>query len=304
MNRIKIALSILTACASIQLVSPAALADSAADVNAFQAGITYYKRGDYRSAVGYLKRAINGKYKRNASAHYWYGNALLKEKRFDNAIIAFAEAFNLSPHSSVGENSLRMLKYYKTRIKESNSLSNFVKSKLRVQPPMIAPTSTMDRQIRKFKSMNATPEDEVDQKLLRSIKLELKDVQKHQRPGPTMSEFSAWPISQQANYVYAGAYQAIERAKSNVSSAQRQLKEAQARARRLIPSFRSYGDEEGQFQAKKEASKQVYKNLMKPYKKEVEKCQKQLTEAVGIKNRAEQALNTPLYYNPYGYIPR
>mgnify|MGYP001220205179 CR=1 FL=1 len=89
--------------------------------NTFEAGVTYFRKGDYKTASGYLRRAVNGAYRSNASAYYWLASSLLKENRVDEAMLAFARAYNISPHSEVGHNSLMTLHNYKTRIKESES---------------------------------------------------------------------------------------------------------------------------------------------------------------------------------------
>lgn len=277
-----------------------AQADRASEDNAFSAGIRYFRNKDYSSAAGYLKRAVEGKYRHNPSAHYWYGSALLKENRIDDAMIAFAEAYSLSPHTTVGENSLKTLKLYKDRIKESKKLSSFVAGKLRKKPRVSAPQAYNVPKMSMKMDMGDDPESQVDQAKLRSVKNRLKPVRKHVKAGPTLSQFNSWPVTQQANYVYAGAFQAISRARSNLSSAQQQLKEAKLTANQLVPTFRSYGDSDTAFKNRKEASKKVYELLLQPYRKELKLCTEELQEAITIKNRAEQALNTPLYYYP-GY---
>ena len=285
----------ITSILAITLLSPNyALAED----NSFAAGVRYFRNKDYSSAAGYLKRAVEGQYKQNPSAHYWYGSALLKENRIDDAMIAFAEAYSLSPHSTVGENALKTLKLYKERIKESKSLTAHVTGKLRNRPQAASPQSYDMPQSNMKISMSDDPETQVDQAKLRSVKNRLKPVRQHAKAGPTLSEFSAWPVTQQANYVYAGAFQQVSRAESNLNSAKQQLKEAKLTANQLVPTFRSYGDSDDAFRNRKEASKKVYELLLEPYRKELKSCTEELQEAITIRNRAEQALNTPLYYYP------
>ncbi|MCB9467336.1 MAG: hypothetical protein H6677_03595 [Candidatus Obscuribacterales bacterium] len=276
--------------------------------NTFEAGVTYFKKGDYKTASGYLRRAVNGAYRSNASAYYWLASSLLKENRIDEAMIAFAQAYSISPHSEVGHNSMQTLHYYKTRIKESETLRTQIASLVRKS----ADTTMQRSPAASFDSVNGSgagsssgsePELLVDQEKLRSIKRQLKPVTKHSRPGPSPNQFMAWPMSQQANYVYAGAFQAIEQAQSNVDEAKRELSQAQARSNSLVPAFRAYGETEQKFDQRKDASKQILDKILEPYKNEVESCTNQLNDAVTIKNRAQQALNTPLYYQPYG-VPR
>lgn len=282
--------------------------------NTFEAGVTYFRKGDYKTASGYLRRAVNGAYRSNASAYYWLASSLLKENRVDEAMLAFARAYNISPHSEVGHNSLMTLHNYKTRIKESESLRTQIASLIRNSINTDPAASAQRSPASSFDSMNGSgsgsgsssgsdPELLVDQEKLRSIKRQLKPVTKHSRPGPTPDQFMAWPVSQQANYVYAGAFQAIEQAQANVDEAKIELSQAQARSNSLVPAFRAYGESEQKFDQRKDASKQILDKLLEPYNKEVESCTNQLTDAVTIKNRAQQALNTPLYYQPYG-VPR
>lgn len=294
-NKMKSRIITYLALAVLVAQPGASLAINTSDSNAFKAGVKYFKSGDYASSAGYLKKAVSGRYKNNSSAHYWYGSALLKQNKLEEALHEFATAYGLSPNTSTGANSLKTLKYYRQRIKQSKDLNAYVKSQLRTehpsnsyQPEMISP------------SIQLTAEEEVDQDKLRAVKRELKPVVNHSQPGPTLSQFSSWPITQQANYVYAGAYQAVSQAESNVQSAKQQLRQAKARAHRLVPTFRKYGDSDAQFKARVSAAKKVYDDLIRPYQKEVQNCSKQLTEAITIRNRAEQALNTPLYYNPFG----
>lgn len=272
----------------------------------FKAGITYYQKGDYKTASGYLRRATTSENRSNPSAHYWLASSLMKEGRYDEALLAYATAYSLSPNTAVGHNSLQVLHLYKARIKESEKLRTQISSLVRKgngygqsnQP------FTNSQSLAQPEGGNSE-EGLVDPVKIASIKNQLKPVQKHQRPGPTMNQFQGWPYTQQANYVYAGAFQAISKAQSNVDSAQDQLKEAQVRANSLLPNFRAYGEDEAVFEKRKAASKKVYKELLEPYQKELDNCTSYLEEAVAIKNRAQQAQSTPLYYTPpYGGFGR
>lgn len=298
MGKSKIYLALALCC----LAQPASILAGAGQAvtreynNSFKAGVTYYQKGDFKTASGYLRQAVSGEYRSNPSAHYWLASALLKENRIDEAMVAFAEAYSLSPHTEVGHNSLKALQMYKTRIKQSERLKTQVSSLVRRSmsaSPSRSPAPGNAYEVQE-------PVQLVDQGKLRSIKNQLRPIQKHNRPGPSPSDFGAWPVTQQANYVYSGAFQAISQARSDISDAQKQLSEAQARANGLVPTFRAYGEEEAKFEERKEASKKAYSQLLEPYRKELEKCTKHLNDAITIKNRAEQALNTPLYYRPYG----
>lgn len=76
------------------------------------AGISLYKKGDYRAALSFLQEAVRGADRSNPDAHYMLANTLISCGQTEPALAEYRECYKLAPTGRNAQHCLTALKTY------------------------------------------------------------------------------------------------------------------------------------------------------------------------------------------------
>lgn len=250
----------------------------------FKAGLHFMNKNDYVSAVGYFQKAVNGKYKECAIAHYYLANALWKRGRKDDALISYAKAYLLDPTGQTASHSVRVLRHYSGRVKaiaSKRELTPKVRKVVRAAGIDEASLEKSSKANRPDKSADSM----IDKKQLATVKSRMPAVGTFRPDNPNLKTFMSWASGAQADFLPT-AEARMERAKANLRGYLRTFEKAKFEASRILPKHRNHGESEADFKRRSKEQTDMYNELMKPYREAVADRTTFANETITMRNRA------------------
>ncbi len=255
---------------------PPSPANAVAPAGDFKAGVKLYESGDFGSAVSFLTAAVRAKDSSNADAHYYLANALMRLNRVDDALREYRESYKLNPRGPMGAYCLRVINHY---------------SGTRPAAPMpspassaavpAAPTTNPVAQSPSQSESSQTARPVVNLIEVERVKSSMPRLTTFRSDSPHLADILNWSVTARANYV-TDAQSRLDQARYRLDEAQEVVRNAEYRARGLVPSARTYGETEVHFNARVGAGHAKFEELVAPYRAELEARSRGLSEANSI----------------------
>lgn len=222
-------------------------------------GIKAYSGSDFGTSIRLLTAATKGKHAKNATAHYYLGNAHLQVKNNSAALSEYQECLKLAPQAESATHCRAAIAHLTAPVWRTNQADL-----VRTQPTASVPKAALSIEAAPLKVMG-----------LPSIPNFPKD------DGPKMSDVLTWSLGQQASY-FQIAFDRKNEALSRLERTQDVLKRAQSLASSAVPSARQFGETDAALKTRIENGRAQMSTILKPFEDAVEVQQKEVEQTNSI----------------------
>lgn len=239
----------------------AALSVNVASADELTDGIKAYSGSDFGTSIRLLTTATKGKHAKNATAHYYLGNAHLQTKNAPAALTEYRESLRLAPQAESATHC-RAAILHLTVPPAPPVQATSAPATTPVSPQVMSATALSQAAPIKVTGLPSIPSFPNDD-------------------GPRLSDVLTWSQGQQSTY-FQVAFDRKNEALLRLERTQDVLKRAQSLASSAVPSARQFGETDAMLKTRMESGRSQMATILKPFEDAVEARQKDVSEANSI----------------------